>query len=412
MVGTKPHLIKNLEEKFEDMVRNLQTYRTPGTPNQGIVRPMKGEIVEKANEDEHTLYRSGVGMLLYLVKHSRPDIANAVRELSKMMDGPTPAAMKELKRVIKFVLDTQDYGLKLEPEKMKDNKWILKVYTDSDWAGDKNTRLSVTGYVLFLMNVPILWKSKAQKSLALSSSEAEYYALSEAAKDITFVHMLLTSMGMQVILPIVVKVDNVGAIFMTENISTAGRTKHLDLRTRYVNTMAEEGFIKFEFVRSAQNKSDHLTKNVTGEIYEAHVNEYVRSKRSFEQMEMGMITLDQATEETDITADVTESHAEVNTEAEASGENTEAEQEEIIFRNFLMSVAEERHVGRSLREKWIDKVLDKVLEIDITSVSDVVINILYINRRLARAGKTPMFIETLKIMHAFGLVLLLKRRRP
>jgi hypothetical protein len=145
----QPHLIKSLEDKFGDMVRNLQTYRTPGTPNQGIIRAKKDEVVEKVDEANHTLYRSGVGMLLYLVKHSRPDIANAVRELSKMMDGPTPAAMKELKRVIKFVLDTQDYGLKLEPEKMTDDKWILKVYTDSDWAGDKDTRLSVTGYVLF-----------------------------------------------------------------------------------------------------------------------------------------------------------------------------------------------------------------------------------------------------------------------
>jgi hypothetical protein len=176
----------------------------------------------------------------------------------------------------------------------------LKVYTYSDWAGDKDIRLSVTGYVLFLTNEPILWKSKAQKSIALTSSEAEYYALSEAAKYIKFVHMLLTSIGMEVILPIVVKVDNVGAIFMTENISTSGRTNYLDLRTRYVNTMAGEGFIKVEFVRSAQNKSDHVTKNVSGEIYEAHVNDYVRSKRSFEKMEMSMVTGDEATVKTEL----------------------------------------------------------------------------------------------------------------
>ena len=128
------------------------------------------------------------------------------------------------------------------------------------------------------MNVPILWKSKGQKTLALSSSEVEYYALSEAAKDIKFAHMLLTSMGIEVILPIDVHVDNVGAIFMTKNISTAGRTKHLDLRTRFVNKMAEEGFLKFQSVKSSQNKADHLTKNVTGEIYEAHINDFVIDK--------------------------------------------------------------------------------------------------------------------------------------
>ena len=101
----------------------------------------------------------------------------------------------------------------------------------------------MTGYVLLLKNVLILWRSKAQKIIALSSSEAEYYALSEAGKDIKFVYMILESMGVHVELPIVVKVDNVGVIFMTENISTSGRTKHLDMRSRYVNNMATEGFI-------------------------------------------------------------------------------------------------------------------------------------------------------------------------
>jgi hypothetical protein len=215
-------------------------------------------------------------------------------------------------------------------------------------------------------------------------------------------------MGMKVILPIVVKVDNIGAIFMTENISTSGRTKHLDLRTRYVNTMAEEGFIKFEFVRSAQNKSDHLTKNVSCEIYEAHMNDYARSKRSFEEIEMGMITIDKATVKTEDTADVTESQAEDNTEATVNRASAE-EEESIIFRKFLMT-AEEKYVGRSLREEWIDKVTDKFMEIDITSVNDVVMNILDIDRRLVRTGKTPMFLATLKIMHTFGLKLLLKKK--
>ena len=139
-----------------DLVNNLQTYRTPGTPNQGIVRLKDNELENKLDAEKHALYRSGVGMLPYLVKHSRPDIANPVRELSKVLDRPNEAAFKEMKRITKFVLDTANHGLRIEPEKMTDNKWVLKVYTDSDWAGDKDTRISVSGYVLFLMNVPIL----------------------------------------------------------------------------------------------------------------------------------------------------------------------------------------------------------------------------------------------------------------
>ena len=85
-------------------------------------------------------------------------------------------------------------------------------------------------------------------------------------------------MGLEVEFPIIVRVDNVGAIFMTEYITTSGRTKHLDLRTRFVNQMAEEGFLKFEFVKFAQNKANHLTKNVSGEIYKTHIHDYVMEK--------------------------------------------------------------------------------------------------------------------------------------
>ena len=97
------------------------------------------------------------------------------------MDRANEHAFKEMKRLIKFVLDTKYFGLKIQP--IGDNgDWSLKVYTDSDWAGDKNNRRNDSGYVLFLKGVPILWKSKLQKSVSLSSSEAEYYALSEAAR--------------------------------------------------------------------------------------------------------------------------------------------------------------------------------------------------------------------------------------
>ena len=84
----QPHLIKNIKAKFGEMVSNLQTYRTPGTPNQGIIRTKEAEMKDKLDAETHALYRSGVGMLLYLVKHSRPDSASSVRELSKVLDRP------------------------------------------------------------------------------------------------------------------------------------------------------------------------------------------------------------------------------------------------------------------------------------------------------------------------------------
>ena len=89
--------------------------------------------------------------------------------------------------MITFVLGTREYGLKIEPKFPKENLWHMEVYRDSDWAGEKETRQSVSGYIIYLLGVPILWKSRGQKTVSLSSTEAKYIAMSESAKEIKFI---------------------------------------------------------------------------------------------------------------------------------------------------------------------------------------------------------------------------------
>ena len=118
---------------------------TPGTPKFTARRQENPE--DKVSPEEHETYRSGLGTLLYLTKHSRPDICNPVRELSKTMDAPAPVHLKEMYKVIRFVLSTKDHGLKIELKKdMK--RWALKALSDSDFASDKETRISVFGYII------------------------------------------------------------------------------------------------------------------------------------------------------------------------------------------------------------------------------------------------------------------------
>ena len=88
--------------------------------------------------------------------------------------------------------------------------WDVIVYSDSDWAGDRDTRKSITGYIVFVLGCPVVWKSRQQPVISLSLSEAEYYALSEAAKEIAFVYQLMSTMGIETELPIVARVDNMG----------------------------------------------------------------------------------------------------------------------------------------------------------------------------------------------------------
>ena len=263
IVIMQPHLINNLISKFGEEVAEKRVYKTPGTPRFKIVRPDDdSELIEPELQKR---YQSGVGMLLYLIKYSRPDISNVVRELSKCMDGATMGSYLELLRVVKFVLDTKNFCLKIHP-KFDSKNWNLKVFCDSDWAGDPETRISVTGFIVYLMNVPICWRSKAQKGVTLSSSEAEYVAISEAVKEIKFVYYILRDIGIKLDVPIIVKTDNIGAIFMSQNASTGVRTRHVDTRYHFIRENAEEGIIKIEFVKSVDNDSNIFTKNVNQEL--------------------------------------------------------------------------------------------------------------------------------------------------
>jgi hypothetical protein len=124
-----------------------------------------------------------------------------------------------------------------------------------------------------------MWKSKSQKSVTLSSSEAEYFALSEAAKDVKFIVMVLQSLGIKVKTPIIIKVDNIGAIFMAENVSTTSRTKHIDTRYHFVREFVVDSFIKIVSVKTTENKSDMFTKNVSGDAYDEHIDNYIIDRK-------------------------------------------------------------------------------------------------------------------------------------
>jgi hypothetical protein len=166
---------------------------------------------------------------------------------------------------------------------MKPNKnafFRLEGISDSDYAGDKETRQSVFGYVIYFCGAPIAWKSKSAKSVTLSSTEAEYIALSEVTKEIMFVKQVLDTMGIEIGLPIYVKVDNVGAIYLSKNFSLSQRTKHIDIRTHFVRQFVEDGIIKVVFISTDDNDADIHTKNTTEETFINHSEKNLEDVRN------------------------------------------------------------------------------------------------------------------------------------
>jgi hypothetical protein len=118
------------------------------------------------------------------------------------------------------------------------------VYFGIDWNRDSESRVSIIGFIIYLLGVPICWGSKGQKDVILSRSEAIYAEISEALKEIRFVYYLLVSLGISFELPIIVRVDTIGAIFMGENPSSGVRTRHIDTWYHFIRDHVENGFIK------------------------------------------------------------------------------------------------------------------------------------------------------------------------
>ena len=109
-------------------------------------------------------------------------------------------------------------------------------------------------------------------------AEAEYIALSELAKEIIFVVQILHSLGIPVKTPITVHVDNMGTIFMSENATSNQRTRHIDVRHRFLLGLTEEGFLDVVFTNSENNTSDGLSKNVSKDVYERHTPKFMAHK--------------------------------------------------------------------------------------------------------------------------------------
>ena len=179
-------------------------------------------------------------------------------------------------------------------------EWSLLAHPDYHkdyWIGDSGASSHMVGHAkdLFAKTpiqcsvnaanrfccVPVAWKSKSMKSVVLSTTEAEYVAVSEVVKEIKFLYQMLRSMEVKDRLPIKVHVDNVGTVWLANNSSVSERTKHVDLRVHFVRDRIKDQVIEINFLKSAENDSDIMTKNQQGPHYL-----YAKSKLVYTVQEM------------------------------------------------------------------------------------------------------------------------------
>jgi hypothetical protein len=208
-------------------------------------------------------YQSIVGSLLYAANITRIDLAYIVGLLGRFTSQPYNYHLVAARHVLKYLRGTAAKCLVFGPADQE--KTALEIYTDSNWANESDDRKSTGGHVTIYNGRPISWQSKKQKTIALSSTEAEYYALGEAVREAIFMKQWFKFYCGKDI-QIHVKCDNQGALHIADHTTNHNRTKHIDIQHFFVREFVKNGTIKLSYVSTREQLADILTKATAKDV--------------------------------------------------------------------------------------------------------------------------------------------------
>jgi len=219
-------------------------------------------------EDLASEYRKLVGELLYLALYTRPDIALAVMRLAQHNAAPEPCHYAAAKHVLRYLAGTLNVrvhygGIAINAD--------LHGYSDSDWASCPEDRISISSYVWFFNGGPISHSSKKQVTHALSSTEAEYMALTAAIQDGFWIQLFFACLKIPLTLLIRLFADNAGAIALSMEAANHVRTQHIDLRYHFIRAHIEAGTFLPEWLSTHQNTADIFTKCLPRPLFVRHL---------------------------------------------------------------------------------------------------------------------------------------------
>ncbi|KAH7288734.1 hypothetical protein KP509_31G039100 [Ceratopteris richardii] len=250
MYLTQRRYIQDLLLKFK--MENTKPADTPLEMNHKL-SVYEGEKIEDIKE-----YQSLVGSLIYAT-HTRADISYSVGVLSQFMHSPRRPHMDAAKRVLKYLKGTINEGIFYPYSSDLD----IKIYSDADWAGAKDDRKSTSGYLAFAGSKLVSWSSKKQPTVALSSTEAEYRALTIATQEAIWLKALYTDLGLVSSKPHIFG-DNVSSMHLAANPIFHARTKHIEVHYHFIREKLMAKEIDISFVPTEKQVADMMTKALDG----------------------------------------------------------------------------------------------------------------------------------------------------
>ncbi|KAH9733860.1 Integrase catalytic domain-containing protein [Citrus sinensis] len=202
-------------------------------------------------------YSSAVGSIMYAMVCTRPDVAYGIGLVSRFMGNPGKEHWEAVKWLLRYLKGTEEYGVVFGQVNNASSKVLG--YVDSDFAGDLDRRRSVTGLVFTLCGGAVSWKSTLQSVVALSTTEAEYIALTVAVKEAIWLKGLVTELGLEQE-SVTVNCDSSSAIQLSKNPKYHERTKHVDVRMHFIREEIRSGVINVIKIPTEVNPADMLTK--------------------------------------------------------------------------------------------------------------------------------------------------------
>ena len=242
---------------------------TPLVPGEKL----KKNQTPQADDKNKFPYQNLIGSLNYLAVSTRPDISYAVSALSQFNSCYDETHWNAAKRILRYLKGTEDYGLRF----VRTGE-AIEGFVDADWANCEINRHSYTGFSFKFAGTAVSWEARKQSTVALSSTEAEYMALSEATKEAMYLRGFLKEIGIETG-PIILNYDNRGAGELVKNPVFHNRTKHIDVRHHLVREAYEDKQVTLKRIPTEQMTADILTKSLS------------KPKHSFCSENLGVVNL-------------------------------------------------------------------------------------------------------------------------
>ncbi|KAL8092162.1 hypothetical protein AgCh_034456 [Apium graveolens] len=263
---SQDNYVEKLLQKFS--VQDAKTRSTPLVSHFNLTKKQSPKMDEGKKDMAKVPYASAVGSLMYAMVCTRPDIAHAVGVVSRFMSNPGREHWEAVKWLLRYLKGTSKVALCFSKKDV-----ILEGFSDADLGGCLDTRKSTTGYIFTLGGTAVSWMSRLQKSVALSTTEAEYMDISEASKEMIWLKNFLEELGKKQADSALYS-DSQSAIHLAKNPVFHARTKHIQLRYHFIRELISNGTLSLKKILGSKNPADMLTKVV--ELPMLHPEKFVK----------------------------------------------------------------------------------------------------------------------------------------